>query len=54
MRVCVCIAALPGWKKDTTACRTFDELPAEARAYVNRIEAIVGVPITWIGVGAGR
>jgi adenylosuccinate synthase len=47
-------AALPGWKKPTHMCRTFAELPAQAQAYVRRVEQLVGVPIEWIGVGAAR
>lgn len=50
----ISIAALPGWGTDTTKCRTFEELPVQAQEYVRRVEAVVGVPITWVGVGAGR
>ncbi|MFH0973266.1 MAG: adenylosuccinate synthase [Candidatus Micrarchaeota archaeon] len=32
----------------------FDALPSEARAYVSRIESLVGVPIMSVSVGAGR
>jgi adenylosuccinate synthase len=34
--------------------RTFDNLPINAQSYIMRIEEIVGVPVDWIGVGAGR
>jgi adenylosuccinate synthase len=50
----VITAALPGWKKPTHMCRTFAELPAQAQAYVRRVEQLVGVHIEWIGVGAAR
>lgn len=45
---------LPGWKADTSKCRTWSDLPPAAQKYVSRIEELVGVPVTWIGVGAGR
>lgn len=44
----------PGWKSDISKCRTFDSLPLNARKYIERIEAIVGVRVEWIGVGPGR
>jgi adenylosuccinate synthase len=45
---------LPGWFEDLSACRTFDDLPANARAYVERIEELTGAPVSAIGVGPGR
>ena len=45
---------MPGWKLSTAACRSFSDLPKEAQAYIERIEELVGVPVSWIGVGAGR
>ena len=45
---------LPGWQADTTACRGWDELPAGARAYVERLEDLAGVPISHISVGPER
>jgi adenylosuccinate synthase len=44
----------PGWSGDLTTCRSFDDLPAEARRYVDRVEALVGVPVEIISVGPGR
>ena len=32
----------------------FDGLPAEARAYVERLEQLIGVPVLLISTGAGR
>lgn len=43
-----------GWVSPTTAIREFDQLPVKAQAYVRRIEALVGTPITYISVGPGR
>uniref|UniRef100_A0A8C1TS45 Adenylosuccinate synthetase n=1 Tax=Cyprinus carpio TaxID=7962 RepID=A0A8C1TS45_CYPCA len=45
---------LPGWKTDTSAARTFDELPENAQKYVCYIEDHLGVPVKWIGVGKSR
>ncbi|MHC4519764.1 MAG: adenylosuccinate synthase [Planctomycetota bacterium] len=45
---------LPGWEEDISAARTFDELPAHARTYVQRVEEIVGRPIEMVGVGPQR
>ena len=45
---------LPGWQADTTACRSWSELPAAARAYVERLEALAAVPISHVSVGPER
>jgi adenylosuccinate synthase len=45
---------MPGWFEDISACRTYDELPANARAYVERIEELSGARVSAIGVGPGR
>ena len=46
---------LPGWKgEDITACRTFDELPENAKSYVEYLEKKVGVPISIVAVGPDR
>ena len=34
--------------------RKFEELPENAQKYVEYIEKVLGVPIHFIGVGAGR
>ncbi|KAJ1965531.1 Adenylosuccinate synthase [Dipsacomyces acuminosporus] len=45
---------LPGWKQDISKCKTFEELPENCKDYVRFIEKDLGVPVQWIGVGAGR
>ncbi|MET7770806.1 adenylosuccinate synthase [Nocardia sp. NPDC005366] len=45
---------MPGWWEDISAARTFEELPANARAYVERLEELSGARISCIGVGPGR
>ena len=39
---------------DISNCKTFDELPENAKKYLNRIEELVNVPIKFIGTGADR
>ncbi|MFW5699169.1 MAG: adenylosuccinate synthase, partial [Planctomycetota bacterium] len=45
---------LPGWQEDITGCRSYDELPAAARSYIDFIERHTGVHVGCIGVGPGR
>ena len=43
-----------GWTEDLSAVREFDDLPANAQAYVLAVEAMSGCRISAIGVGPGR
>ncbi|GIF75348.1 adenylosuccinate synthetase [Asanoa siamensis] len=43
-----------GWWEDISKARSFDELPAAARSYVERIEQLCGTRVSVIGVGPGR
>jgi adenylosuccinate synthase len=45
---------LPGWRADITGAKTFEELPANARAYVRRLEELAGCPIVMVSVGPRR
>ena len=45
---------LPGWRSDTTAARRLTDLPDAARAYLDRIEELVGAPIEMVSVGTRR
>ncbi|MCW2852645.1 MAG: Adenylosuccinate synthetase [Nocardioides sp.] len=45
---------LPGWWEDISHVRTFEELPANAQAYVKAVEAMSGSRISVIGVGPKR
>ena len=45
---------MPGWSEDVTGVRSFDALPANARAYIQRIEALMGVPVSMISIGPER
>ena len=44
----------PGFMADISACRRFEELPAQAQSYIRFIEAAVGCPIQYVSVGAER
>ncbi|WP_392343511.1 adenylosuccinate synthase [Pseudoalteromonas prydzensis] len=46
--------SMPAWDEDITGCRTFDSLPAAAQHYVERIEALMGVPVSMVSVGPER
>jgi adenylosuccinate synthase len=46
--------AWPGWQTDTSGCRTWDDLPRAARAYLRRIEDLAGAPIRFVSVGPER
>ncbi|HWV63784.1 MAG TPA: adenylosuccinate synthase [Oxalicibacterium sp.] len=45
---------MPGWKESTVGAKSLDVLPANARAYISRIEALIGVPIDMISTGPDR
>jgi adenylosuccinate synthase len=43
-----------GWKDATVGAKSLDALPAAARAYVKRIEQLVGVPVDMVSTGPDR
>jgi adenylosuccinate synthase len=45
---------LQGWSEDITACKTLDELPANARHYVERVSQLTGIPLSTFSVGPDR
>ncbi len=45
---------LPGWQTPTTGARSMSDLPANARAYLHRIEELVETPVTIVSVGTRR
>ncbi|MEZ5987938.1 MAG: adenylosuccinate synthase [Planctomycetota bacterium] len=45
---------MEGWTEDLGAMRSFDELPAPAQAYVERLERELGVGIPILSIGPGR
>jgi adenylosuccinate synthase len=44
----------PGWQADTTAIRSYKDLPQEARGYIRAIEDFCRAPVSMISVGCGR
>ena len=48
------IEYVEGWKCDVSQVRTWEELPAAARSYVEWIEKQIGCPIRYVSVGAQR
>ena len=45
---------VPGWDENLENIKSYDELPVNAKAYVDTVERITGVPVTIIGVGPKR
>jgi adenylosuccinate synthase len=45
---------MPGWTESTVGAKSMDALPANARAYVKRIEELVGVPVDMVSTGPDR
>ena len=46
--------ALEGWCRTTSAARRLADLPPQARAYLDRIQDLVQVPIAYVSVGHRR
>ena len=45
---------MPGWKEPISGARRLQDLPAEARAYIRRLEQVTGARMFMVSVGAGR
>jgi adenylosuccinate synthase len=45
---------LPGWQESTVGAKSFAALPTNARTYLERIEALTGVPIAMVSTGPDR
>jgi adenylosuccinate synthase len=45
---------MPGWTESTLGVKTLEELPVNARAYIARVEELVGAPIDIISTGPDR
>lgn len=46
--------SLPGWSESTVGIRLLDQLPQNARNYINRLEELVGIPVDIISTGPDR
>jgi adenylosuccinate synthase len=47
-------AEFDGWTQDISGCRTFEDLPANAQAYVRSLEELSGARVSAVGVGPSR
>jgi adenylosuccinate synthase len=45
---------MPGWTQPTKGVRTIAELPAEARAYIAKLEELTGAAVVLVSTGPGR
>ena len=45
---------VPGWSESTLGVKTLEQLPAAARAYISKLEELVGAPIDIISTGPDR
>ena len=45
---------MPGWSESTVGATNFDDLPANAQAYIKKVESLAGVPIDIISTGPDR
>ena len=45
---------MPGWTESTIGATSLEQLPANARAYVKRIEELIGTPIDIVSTGPDR
>lgn len=45
---------LPGWRQDIRSVRSWEALPAEARAYILKVEALSSVTVRLVSVGPER
>lgn len=43
-----------GWNSDITQAKTLEDLPENAKKYLNRLEELIGIPITIISIGPNR
>jgi adenylosuccinate synthase len=45
---------LPGWRREIDGAARIDDLPSEARDFVELVASYAGVPVTFLGVGPAR
>jgi adenylosuccinate synthase len=45
---------MPGWKESTVGLTKYEQLPATARHYLERVQEVVGVPIDIVSTGPDR
>jgi adenylosuccinate synthase len=45
---------LPGWRDTTAGLTNWEQLPLNARSYLERMQALIGVPIDMVSTGPDR
>ena len=45
---------MPGWDEDISKCKSYDELPENAKNYLNKISELIGVDVDIVSVGPDR
>ena len=45
---------MPGWHESTVGAQSLNDLPDAAKAYVGRIEALIGAPVDVVSTGPDR
>ncbi len=45
---------MPGWSENTVGAKSFDALPEAAKAFIRKIEEVVGVPVDIVSTGPDR
>ena len=45
---------MPGWTDVTVGAQNIDALPTAARAYITRIEELIGAPVDVVSTGPDR
>ncbi|HEY2524611.1 MAG TPA: adenylosuccinate synthase [Candidatus Binataceae bacterium] len=45
---------MPGWRESLSGARALDDLPLNARRYLDRVAELAGAPLAMVGVGAPR
>jgi adenylosuccinate synthase len=46
--------SMPGWQSSTGAVRKLEDLPTNARRYLDRLEELTEAPVQWVSVGTQR
>jgi adenylosuccinate synthase len=45
---------LPGWQESTVGLTAYQQLPVNARRYLERMQDVVGVPVDLVSTGPDR
>merc|ERR1712048_868796 len=45
---------MEGWSEDISTCTSWESLPQAAKKYVLRIQELLDIPVSWVGVGPER